>query len=49
MVGALLAFLLLNQGLTLIGWVGLVMVVGGVAAGYLREGRDAVVEVQPEP
>ena len=48
-VGALLAFLLLSQGLTLLGWVGLVMVVGGVAAGYLREGRDRVVEAQPEP
>ncbi len=48
-VGALLAFLLLSQGLTLLGWVGLVMVVGGVAAGYLREGRDGVVEAQPEP
>jgi len=32
-----------------VGWVGLVMVVGGVAAGYLREGRDGVVEAQPEP
>jgi len=47
--GALLAFLLLSQGLTLLGWVGLLMVVGGVAAGYLREGRDSVVAVQPEP
>jgi len=48
-IGALLAFLLLSQGLTLLGWVGLLMVVGGVAAGYLREGRDSVVAVQPEP
>jgi DME family drug/metabolite transporter len=47
-VGALLAFLLLQQRLTLTGWVGLVLVVGGVAAGYLREGRAAVVEAQPE-
>lgn len=47
--GALLAFLLLSQGLTLLGWVGLLMVVGGVAAGYLREGRDSAVAVQPEP
>jgi len=48
-VGALLAFLLLSQGLTVIGWVGLVMVVGGVASGYLRERRESVVPVQPEP
>ena len=48
-VGALLAFLLLSQGLMLLGWIGLLMVVGGVAAGYLREGRDSVVAVQPEP
>jgi len=47
--GALLAFLLLSQGLTMLGWVGLLMVVGGVAAGYVREGRDTVVAVQPEP
>jgi len=40
-VGALLAFLLLSQGLTLVGWVGLVMVVGGVAGGYLREAPTA--------
>jgi len=48
-IGALLAFLLLRQGLTPTGWIGLVLVVAGVAAGYLREGRDAVVEAQPEP
>jgi DME family drug/metabolite transporter len=48
-IGALLAFLLLHQGLALTGWIGLMLVVGGVAAGYLREGRDAVVEAQPEP
>ena len=48
-VGALLAFLLLSQGLTLVGWGGLVLVVGGVSGGYLSEGREAVVEVQPEP
>jgi DME family drug/metabolite transporter len=47
-VGALLAFFLLHQGLTLLGWVGLVLVVGGVAAGYLKEGRESVVEAQPE-
>jgi drug/metabolite transporter (DMT)-like permease len=37
-VGALLALLLFSQQLTWIGWVGLLMVVGGVAAGYLKEG-----------
>ncbi|OLC09033.1 MAG: hypothetical protein AUH42_00070 [Gemmatimonadetes bacterium 13_1_40CM_70_11] len=37
-VGTLLALALFNQRLTPLGWVGLLMVVGGVAAGYLREG-----------
>jgi len=37
-VGALLALLLFSQHLTGLGWVGLLMVVGGVAAGYLKEG-----------
>lgn len=36
-VGAMLALLLFGQGLTVLGWVGLAMVVAGVAAGYLRE------------
>lgn len=36
-VGALLALLLFSQTLTAFGWVGLFMVVGGVAAGYWRE------------
>lgn len=36
-VGALLALLLFGQGLTLWGWIGLFMVVGGVANGYRRE------------
>jgi DME family drug/metabolite transporter len=36
-VGALLALLLLGQQLTAIGWLGLAMVVTGVAAGYWRE------------
>jgi len=40
-VGALLAFLLLSQGLTVVGWVGLVLVVGGVAGGYLSEAPTA--------
>ncbi len=37
-VGALLAFLLFSQHLTALGVVGLLMVVGGVATGYLKEG-----------
>jgi len=36
-VGALLALTLFGQRLTGLGWAGLLMVVGGVAAGYLRE------------
>ncbi len=36
-VAALLALLLLGQRLTALGWLGLAMVVGGVAAGYARE------------
>jgi drug/metabolite transporter (DMT)-like permease len=36
-VGALLALFLLGQQLTVVGWTGLAMVVGGVAAGYWRE------------
>lgn len=36
-VGALLALFLLGQQLTGAGWIGLAMVVGGVAAGYWRE------------
>jgi len=47
-VGALLAFLLLGQHLTLMGWVGLVMVVGGVAAGYLKEGLEQQLDTQPK-
>jgi drug/metabolite transporter, DME family len=36
-VGALLALLLFGQALTALGWLGLALVVGGVAGGYLRE------------
>ena len=36
-VGALLALVFLGEQLTLLGWLGLVMVVGGVSAGYWRE------------
>ena len=47
-VGALLAFLLLGQHLTLLGWVGLLLVVGGVASGYLKEGLEQQLNPQPE-
>src|SRR5881296_603634 len=39
-VGALLALLLFDQRLSLLGWLGLAMVVGGVAGGYLEEAQD---------
>lgn len=45
-VGALLAFLLFSQRLTPLGVVGLLMVVGGVATGYLKEGA---AEPTPPP
>ena len=38
-VGALLALALFAQQLTPLGWVGLLMVAGGVAGGYLEEAR----------
>jgi DME family drug/metabolite transporter len=41
-VGTLLALALFSQRLTALGWLGLLMVVGGVAVGYLKEGA-------PEP
>jgi len=37
-VGTLLALALFSQRLTTLGWLGLLMVVGGVAAGYWKEG-----------
>ncbi len=40
-VGTLLALFLFSQQLTLLGWLGLTMVVLGVAAGYLEEAHDA--------
>ena len=40
-VGTLLALALLSQQLTPLGWLGLAMVVGGVAAGYVEEARSA--------
>src|SRR5256885_9396095 len=36
-VGALLALMLFGQRLTVLGWLGLLMVVAGVAAGYVLE------------
>jgi len=39
-VATLLALLLFNQRLTALGWLGLTMVVGGVAGGYLKEARE---------
>ncbi len=47
-VGALLALTLFSQRLTLLGWVGLAMVVGGVAAGYVKEGLKQQLEPQAE-
>ena len=40
-IGTLLALRLFNQQLTPLGWLGLIMVVGGVASGYLLEARGA--------
>ena len=39
-VGALLALTLFGQRLTGLGWLGLLLVAGGVAAGYLQEARQ---------
>jgi len=39
-VGALLALLLFDQRLEPLGWLGLAMVVAGVAGGYLREAKE---------
>jgi DME family drug/metabolite transporter len=39
-VGTLLALFLLDQRLTAIGWLGLAMVVGGVAGGYAEEATE---------
>lgn len=39
-VGSLLALLLFAQALTVVGWAGLALVVGGVAGGYLREAEQ---------
>jgi len=39
-VGTLLALILFGQQLTVWGWLGLLLVVGGVASSYWREARD---------
>ncbi|MDH3497045.1 MAG: EamA family transporter [Gemmatimonadota bacterium] len=39
-VGALLALLLFDQRLEPLGWLGLALVIGGVASGYLREAAE---------
>ena len=46
-VGALLALLLFQQQLTASGWLGLFLVVGGVAAGYWREAISGSAESAP--
>ncbi len=47
-VGSLLAFFLFKQGLTPLGWLGLAMVVLGVAGGY-REEAEAMPEAGVAP
>jgi DME family drug/metabolite transporter len=47
-VGAILALLLFSQRLTALGWLGLLMVVGGVATGYVLEGLKHQLNAQPE-
>ena len=47
-VGALLALLLFSQHLTALGWIGLLLVVGGVAAGYLSEGLKQQLDPDAE-
>ena len=46
-VGTLLALVLLSQHLTALGWLGLAMVVGGVAAGYVEEARGPTAAGAP--
>lgn len=47
-VGALLALLLFHQNLTVLGWLGLLLVVSGVAAGYVLEGLKKQLDAEPE-
>jgi len=46
-MGALLALILFSQQLTALGWLGLGLVVGGVAAGYWREAFSKEVSSMP--
>ncbi len=46
-VGTVLALVLFSQRLTGLGWLGLLMVVGGVAAGYLGEARGDAAGTGP--
>ncbi len=48
-VGALLALALFGQGLTLFGWIGLFMVVGGVASGYRGQASTQPAERRSAP
>src|SRR5881275_3198501 len=43
-VGTLLALILFNQRLSPLGWLGLTLVVGGVATGYLQEAKPSPTE-----
>jgi len=47
--GAVLALLVLDQSLTAPGWLGLVLVVSGVATGYLVEGAGGRARRPPPP
>lgn len=48
-VGTLMALALFSQRLTAIGWLGMLMVVGGVAASYLDEDRPAASQIPTTP
>jgi len=48
-VATVLALLLFGQALSASGWMGLALVVGGVGAGYLAEGRASRSGVQGKP
>lgn len=46
-VGAILALLLFDQRLSALGWIGLCMVVGGVATGYRKEAAEQPAGGEP--